>query len=246
LTGQKDSLRPLSDCKQDSPVKSYTIQLLAAIGTTTTVMLDTLPSECPYCHYAIQLPPPKLVMSQHRDWLELISFCPRVVCNHVFIAQYKYLIENGNVTSYNFTKAIPVTLRTAQIQPEIQALSSNFVAIYNQALTAEAFQLDEICGIGLRKALEFLLKDYCIRKHPGKDDEIKKKMLAAIIKDYITDQNIKDCALRATWLGNDETHYVRKWTTHDVNDLKILIRLTLNWIDNELLTEKYKATMPSS
>lgn len=48
---------------------------------------------------------------------------------------------------------------------------------------------------------------------------------------------------RAVWLGNDETHYVRKWEEKDVNDLKLLVRLTVNWIDNVLLTKKYIADM---
>ena len=62
---------------------------------------------------------------------------------------------------------------------------------------------------------------------------------------YISDSNIKDCAAGATWLGNDETHYTRVWTENDINDLKILIQLTQNWISNELLTEKYRSAMPA-
>jgi hypothetical protein len=50
-------------------------------------------------------------------------------------------------------------------------------------------------------------------------------------------------AERATWLGNDETHYVRKWEDKDINDLKILIKVTLHWIEMELLTEQYKTEM---
>ena len=30
-----------------------------------------------------------------------------------------------------------------------------------------------------------------------------------------------------------------KWEDKDVNDLKALIRLTVNWIENVLLTRKY-------
>jgi hypothetical protein len=54
---------------------------------------------------------------------------------------------------------------------------------------------------------------------------------------------VKECAKRAAWLGNDETHYTRKWETKDVSDLKLLVKLTVNWIDNVLLTEKYIAEM---
>ena len=48
---------------------------------------------------------------------------------------------------------------------------------------------------------------------------------------------------RAVWLGNDETHYVRKWEDKDISDLKRLIKLTVNWIENNLLTQDYMSTM---
>lgn len=33
------------------------------------------------------------------------------------------------------------------------------------------------------------------------------------------------------WLGNDETHYVRRWEEKDLSDLKRLISMTVSWID---------------
>ena len=54
---------------------------------------------------------------------------------------------------------------------------------------------------------------------------------------------MKECAKRAAWLGNDETHYTRKWEDKDVKDLKLLVHLTVNWIDNVLLTQKYISEM---
>lgn len=120
-----------------------------------------------------------------------------------------------------------------------------------QAQRAEANGLGEIAGLGYRKALEFLVKDYCIRKSPTKEAEIRKKPLGSCIQEDIADTNIRECARRAAWLGNDETHYERVWTGHDISDLKLLIRLTQNWISNEYLTEKYlnelqKGKEPSS
>jgi hypothetical protein len=51
-------------------------------------------------------------------------------------------------------------------------------------------------------------------------------------------------AARAAWLGNDETHYGRKWEGKDLTDLKKLISLTLNWIQAEELTQDVIADMP--
>ena len=100
--------------------------------------------------------------------------------------------------------------------------------------------------MGYRKALEFLLKDYLISQEPGKKEEISSSFLGACLKKYIDDSRIKQCAARAVWLGNDETHYSRKWKDRDINDLKTLMELTLHWISMEFLTKKYKDGMPSS
>ena len=55
---------------------------------------------------------------------------------------------------------------------------------------------------------------------------------------------MRQCAERAVWLGNDETHYERKWIGKDLQDLKVLIRLTVNWIDGEALADGYVESMP--
>jgi hypothetical protein len=113
------------------------------------------------------------------------------------------------------------------------------VKILNQAVEAEAHGLDEVSGVALRKAFEFLIKDYCINRNPDKEKIIKKTFLGACIKEFVDDPKIKKCAEKAVWLGNDETHYERRWEDKDINDLKTLIQLSMNWIVNEKLTEEY-------
>ena len=104
--------------------------------------------------------------------------------------------------------------------------------------------LMEICGVGYRKALEFLIKDYIIQgKSEDIVDKIKKIRLAKCIDDYVEDEKLKAVAKRAVWLGNDETHYVRKWENKDVQDLKGVIRLTILWIEKEKETEWLLAEM---
>jgi hypothetical protein len=118
-------------------------------------------------------------------------------------------------------------------------VSPNFVDIYGQSLEAERLGLNQICGGALRRAVEFLIKDYLVRKRPDNADSIKKTFLGVCIENYVTDVNIKKCAKRATWLGNDETHYQRKYEQHDIQNLKELIRLTMYWMGSEIMTEKY-------
>lgn len=127
----------------------------------------------------------------------------------------------------------------------ICAISSNFPKIYNEALSAEQMGLKEICGVGYRKALEFLIKDYVMRgKKEEEQEKIKKMQLVDCIAKYVDNENVKAVARRATWLGNDETHYVRKWGEKDVSDLKNLILLTLWWIEQTVKTEELLCDMP--
>ena len=74
-------------------------------------------------------------------------------------------------------------------------------------------------------------------------NEIDKMSLASCIKKYINDPNTKSMAERTAWLGNDETHYLRKWPEKDINDLKVLLKLTINSIENQLLINKYQEEM---
>jgi hypothetical protein len=132
------------------------------------------------------------------------------------------------------------------VPDEIRRLSPVFTAVYTQALAAEASGFDQLTGIGLRKALEFLVKDFAIGEHPDDAAAIQGKFLGTCIDEYLADPNLQGCAKRATWLGNDETHYVRKWEDRDIQDLKLLIRLTMNWAENVLLTQRYEREMPAA
>jgi len=119
-----------------------------------------------------------------------------------------------------------------------------FPEIYAQAIAAESYGLDQVAGGGYRKALEFLVKDYCISINRDAEAEIKSSYLGVCIKKYIDNPQVKLCAERAAWLGNDEIHYERRWTDKDIVNLKELIMLTMNWIHSSILTRKYADDMP--
>jgi hypothetical protein len=89
-----------------------------------------------------------------------------------------------------------------------------------------------------------LVKDYLIQVRPGDEGAIKSAALATCINNYVSDPNLKISADRATWLGNDATHYDQKYTDHDITHLKELIALTLYWLNSEMLTKKYRDEIP--
>lgn len=116
--------------------------------------------------------------------------------------------------------------------------------IFNEAFTAEQLELLEVAGVGYRKAFEFLIKDYLIHKNPDKAEEIKSMFLGKCINELVEDDRIKNTAKRVVWLGNDQTHYIKKWEGKDLKDLKILIQLSINWIESEIMTNRIVEEMP--
>ncbi len=177
--------------------------------------------------------------------IELVYQCPRHDCHAFFIAQYSPGFDReGNLTEvFELSKLVPQEHQNRKFSEQITSTSTDFVRIYNQAQQAEELSLADIAGPGYRKALEFLIKDYSILNNPEVSETIKHKHLSNVINDYVVDTNIKSTAKRAAWLGNDETHYYRKWEDKDMKDLKILIELTVRWIESELLTREYEKSM---
>jgi hypothetical protein len=214
------------------------------------VEYDFPPDVCPQCHHAVH---PKVLQStlngnpsNSGTLLEIAFKCAHRNCQSMFIGQYeRRLTQSGGakVGVFHLKQCVPQKYLAPKIPKEVEEISTSFKIIYEQACAAEAFQLNEIAGVGYRKALEFLIKDYCIYKNPKSEESIKSSLLGAVINNYVEDENLKTCAQRAAWLGNDETHYVRKWEDKDINDLKILIELSCVWVRSSVLTEKYLAEM---
>lgn len=193
-------------------------------------------SKCPICQYSI-LPDLNCEVETEK-YVYVICTCPH--CKEIFII--RYMRTNRGYISGQIDCVFPREAEKFLIDDKIAAISPMFVKIFNQGLKAEAENLDEIVGIGYRKALEYLIKDYLILKKPEEEEIIKTSFLGKCI-DMIENVNIRNMAKGATWLGNDETHYVKKWENKDIKDLKNMIDLTLSWMSLEIKTEEYKKEM---
>lgn len=211
------------------------------------IQVDSVPDECPLCHHKIVPEGVSTHMFQTANGLsqEVIFSCPQKQCGRAFIARYfRSMDAQRRLLPVAKLQGIgPKNPKQPEIPQEVKTVSPLYVEVSGQAVAAEAYGLDQIAGVGFRKALEFLVKDFCVSKNPGKAEEIKKSLLGTCISEFVDDTNVKQCAKLATWLGNDETHYVRKWEEKDIRDLKILIRLTESWIQNSILTDKYLREM---
>lgn len=201
--------------------------------------LNILPDNCPFCHIGIT--PNILYAHQNNRTLDIYMSCPNKSCDKSFIGYYIYdgtqtykfanLTSQGNLIGKKFSDHVIET-------------SPNFENIYNEAYTAEQQNLNQICGVGYRKSLEFLIKDYVVLKNESQKEKILKMPLGNCINTFVEDKRIQSVAKRAAWLGNDETHYVKKWEDKELADLKKLIELTVHWIEMEKLTESFEIEMP--
>lgn len=216
--------------------------IISISSNNTNLFIDTKPRSCPICHVVIDAKL-ELICKINQVEYECVFKCLIPECGHLFIGYYK--LENS---FYKLIHCQPLKAEPKTFPKEISDVSIGFINIYNQAIQAEVAGLSEICGVGYRKALEFLIKDYVISLQ-GDDnesiDKIKKNpSIYNIIQTYVENEYIKSTAKRAIWLGNDETHYTRKWTEKQIKDLKVLIELTTHWISLESITRDYEQSMP--
>lgn len=201
---------------------------------------DLLPDTCPHCQKGID---PLFKYGYVYNNSPQIAFqCPITTCKKLFISYFRHNSSSGY---FYFTTSIPSPTSEVIFSDEIENISPNFSIIYNQSQNSENQGFDQISGMGFRKALEFLIKDYAKANNPEQEESIKKLYLKTVIETYIANDNIKTSAKLASWLGNDETHYVRRWEDMDIENLKDLINMTVLWIDLEEKTKLYKNKMES-
>jgi hypothetical protein len=225
---------------------SLTVSAKTENADVRSVTLLTTPDKCAVCGRQGQ--PDFIVATIKRQAVSAVFRCPIADCRSLYIAIYRCsgigphawdaVLHGRALARYSEKKEFP---------DNVAKISPSFCDIFNQASIAEENGLNHICGPGYRKALEFLIRDYLIQ-HKLKGDEkvqeqVKKTFLGPVIENYIDDERIKRCAKRATWLGNDETHYVRKWEDKDLSDLKALILLTVDFIDSSIEAERYFSDM---
>ena len=194
----------------------------------------TSPNKCPICGKAIE--PKKLASHIDQDQrLSVMFLCPG--CNCSFLSVYNNPHKTTNTalnTTFDLYSSAPLEIEDIHFPKEIDSISQNFSKIYNQAHKAEEYKLNEIAGIGYRKALEFLIKDFCILLHPEEEQDIKKKLLSKCINEYLTEyKHLQNVSTVAYWLGNDETHYFKEFTSNDINDLKNYLEAVILYIQLE-------------
>nr|WP_321316049.1 hypothetical protein [uncultured Ligilactobacillus sp.] len=206
-------------------------------------MLVDVPEYCPMCEHnmcpiilsnAIISDVPIIKKSAISSDIYQVSFIARCTkCRHLYTNIFEVYPDNQYRPQILKDVYFEIRMPTVNVElPEIiNSVSPKFVKIYTQALQAEKLNLDELAGMGLRKAIEFLIKDYAIKNNPKSKEDIKKYFLSKVINDFIEDNTLKKLAEGAVWIANDETHYVKEWPNKDINDIKQYIKCFINYIE---------------
>lgn len=198
-------------------------------GSPKTVKFEE-PETCPLCKHAIK--PHQLHVEIFSDNNDKQFITAHYLCKHC----YQSFVTLAAVNPGNLSEPRPLLYcgpskhKAKVFSNELTELSPRFVEIYNQALAAEELGLDQICGIGYRKALEFLIKDYLIDLFPEKQSQIEGMFLGKCISEMVDNTKLQTVASRCAWLGNDEAHYYKKFDEYDIETLKALLEATVYWV----------------
>lgn len=204
------------------------------------------PDVCPCCHKnisaIIETGSHTFEKENSKPTFAVIFRCP--ACNKYFFKSYKLINTSSGYIGEDFNST-PTPNLNLNISEEIEKISPKFIEIYTQALTAEYHGLSEITGIGLRKSIEFLVKDYLINVKNKDKDQISKMNLGSIFKE-IDNPMISPLITASIWIGNDESHYTRKHEDKDVKDMKEFINALIYFISCEAKVSEALVLIDSS
>ncbi|MEZ7496846.1 hypothetical protein QO206_15225 [Leeuwenhoekiella aequorea] len=209
------------------------------------------PNICPHCH-VVNRPEPKWeAKTKDTDNVDSnisVWQCANSECRKLFIALYQLVgtkpqlirFLNGYPKGPDWPQPI-LELENGNGEDNEQ---SRFIITYLQSLEAENYGLNEIAGMGFRKAVEYLVKDWAIKNNPDDSEKIRSLWLGQVIKKYY-DGDLKDILERATWLGNDQAHYNKLFEEYDIDVLKELIALIMVELDRQHKMNHYIETIQS-
>lgn len=149
-------------------------------------------------------------------------------CKKLFTATYE--VTNGKSHICCMTPFKP----SAFSDELIEKLSPRFIEVYNQALRAKDNKDLNLAAIGYRSALEILIKDYAINELNEPPEKVIKLKLFEAISNYLP-ENMLSTADVVRILGNDHTHYERKYPELDFNLLQKYMDIFINLVQTKLL-----------
>lgn len=189
------------------------------------------PAQCPHCGICCD---PLILGStfispftaKPPQFVFLIFQC--TACKKLFTATYE--VTNGKSHICCMTPFKPSTFSDELIEK----ISPRFIEVYNQALRAKDNKDLNLAAIGYRSELEILIKDYAINELNEPPEKVIKLKLFEAISNYLP-ENMLSTADVVRILGNDHTHYERKYPELDFNLLQKYMDIFINLVQTKLL-----------
>lgn len=185
------------------------------------------PAICPYCGTGTDA----VLTNKYNFSLDGKAFiaatCKCTACQKTF---FFACVSDGNGNAPNVC-LFPDVSFTPYKNDILSSISPEFINMYNQALQSEFAGSIELAAIGYRSSLEILIKDFAINELKKPATDVEKKSLCSAIGEYLNQPDLIRTADVVRILGNDYTHYKRKYPQHDFELLKGYMDIFLKQIE---------------
>lgn len=186
------------------------------------------PATCPYCGIGIDAPirDPHYWNLGEGYLLSAAGTC--TACHKSFVFGAFHETNDSGIAKNVF---IYPSVAYEKFQSEnISQFSSRFIDVYNQSLLAEFNGSIDIAAIGFRTSLEILIKDFAINVLGDDASEVSKLKLIGAISKYLSG-DLAASADVIRILGNDYTHYQKKYPDMDFVILKKYMEIFIKQIE---------------
>lgn len=198
------------------------------------------PLTCPYCGKVVEFTPKAQVNLDFNKNDKIFFYTLHTkCCNKLSIATYHYHSDSDETyksedSRYELLSVYPGQKLT-YLPDSVVNISPRFYKLYNDSEFAYLNNMFELAGSGFRNSLEVLIKDYAIIELNENPEKVSKTKLYNCIENYLPDPLLKNAADVVRILGNDYTHYQRKYEQHNVSLLKTYLDIFIKRIDANYL-----------
>jgi len=200
-------------------------------GSVKPLLSVKKPSICPYCSCHVDATVRNSSRFDYVGGYLIATSLKCIQCEKTFF----YGFTHGNDAFIDIAFIYPPSKAVVFNDNIIQTVSENFCKIYNQAMHAEHIGDFELAGVGIRVALENLVKDYAIEECGASYDDVANKTLAKCIEIYLCSDALFKTTDVVRILGNDYAHYVQKHPETDYSVLKEYMSIVISLIRTQLM-----------
>lgn len=191
--------------------------LLAGLGGLSGLFVPKM-LNCPHCAVASDFSRQSSYSVEYEESLYFLVVhwkCTNCKKKHV---QY-YDVDFVNKISKFIASYPGVNIKVAS--DAFKELSPRFYDYLSQALFADYHNHQDLAAMGFRSALEILCKDFVIKEMGVAQEKVENMHLQVLIDTHFPEVKLKNTAHLVRMLGNDYTHYVKRYSTEEYQTLKI-------------------------